>query len=66
LASFMNNYAWKIFASGDINEDAGKRRVWLHSSPKRIFPLVRASQLNYVGGKVGYCYSACATAFLRV
>jgi hypothetical protein len=42
----MNNYAWKIFASGDINEDAGKRRVWLHSSPKRIFPLVRAYTFN--------------------
>jgi hypothetical protein len=92
---FMNDYAWKIFASGDINEDAGKRlaaliaeknipagsRLYLHSPGGSLLggmalgrvirehhlqTLIgqRDPSLNYVGGKAGYCYSACATAFL--
>ena len=91
----MNDYAWRIFATGEINDDAGKRlaelmaqkkipaalRVYLQSPggsllggmalgrvirehQLKTFIGQRDTSLKYVGGKPGYCYSACATAFL--
>jgi hypothetical protein len=91
----MNDYAWRIFATGEIDDDAGKRlaelmaqkkipaasRVYLQSPggsllggmalgrvirehELKTFIGQRDTSLKYVGDKPGYCYSACATAFL--
>jgi hypothetical protein len=93
--TIMNDYAWKIFASGTIDPDAGTRlanlvnenhipqnsTIYLHSPGGSLaggIALGRAIRdnglntsigqvdptLKYVGSKPGYCYSACATAFL--
>jgi hypothetical protein len=91
----MNDYAWRIFATGEIDNEAGERlsevlaqnnvpigsRLYLHSpggslsggialgrvireNQLQTFIGQRDSSLKYVGGKSGYCYSACAIAFL--
>lgn len=93
--SLMNDYAWRIFATGEIDDDAGKRlaellvqkkvpegsRLYLHSPGGSLvggmalgrvirehrlntFVGQRDTSLKYIGVKAGYCYSACATAFL--
>jgi hypothetical protein len=93
--TFMNDYAWKIFAIGEIDGEAGKRlaelvtqkkipagsRLYLHSTGGNLVGgmalgrVIRDARLNtfigqrdltldYIGSKPGYCYSACATAFL--
>jgi hypothetical protein len=91
----MNDYAWTVFATGGIDDEAGKRladllrqknipagsRLYLHSPggsllggialgrvirEHRLHTLIgqHDTSLNYIGSKSGYCYSACATAFL--
>lgn len=91
----MNDYAWRIFATGEIDDDTGRRlaeliaqrkipgasRLYMHSPGGSLIggmslgQVIREHHLNtfigqrdaslkYIGGKPGYCYSACATAFL--
>jgi hypothetical protein len=93
--TFMNDYAWKIFAVGEIDGEAGERlaeliaqreipggsRLYLHSPGGSLVGgmalgrVIRKAGLNtfigqrdltldYIGSKPGFCYSACATAFL--
>jgi hypothetical protein len=92
---FMGDHAWRIFATGDIDADAGKRltaliankgvpqgsQLYLHSPGGSLVGgmdlgrVIRKNELRtivgqydpkqkYIGSKPGYCYSACATAFL--
>jgi hypothetical protein len=91
----LNDYGWRIFGIGEIDDDAGKRlaeliarkkiplasRLYLHSPGGSViggmalgrvirefrvntFIGQRDTTLKFVGAKPGYCYSACATAFL--
>ncbi len=91
----MGNHAWKIYATGEINSDAGKRlaaiiankhipggsKLFLNSPGGSLgggMSLGRAIRKNHLGTYIGqldpnskvygsqpgYCYSACAIAFL--
>jgi len=92
---FMGDYAWRIFATGEIDANADKRlaalivdksipedsRLYFNSPGGSLVGgmalgrVIRANRLHtfigqfdpnekYVGFKPGYCYSACAIAFL--
>ena len=92
---FMGDHAWRIFATGEIDANAGKRlaalikskniplhsNLYLHSPGGNLAAgmalgrVIREYRLHtyigrfdpnlkYVGGAPGFCYSACATAFL--
>jgi hypothetical protein len=94
IEKFMGNHAWTIYATGEIDAEAGKRLakliadkhipaaslLYLHSPGGSLLGgmelgrVIRANLLfTYIGqfnaatkpqSKPGYCYSACALAFL--